>query len=133
MKVYVSTSSKDLEVARQRMEAIEAMGHEIVLDWTQSFDASVPKSWWPKLAEADVDAVKEADCMVLIGEPTSGCFVELGAAIANRVPVVWWCSSEEYLGRHFFLHYSGLVTAHAAEHLEWILSFAEACMNHRKP
>ena len=123
MKIYLSCSSADLALAAERMATIRAMGHEIVYDWTASFNDNVLKEDWPALAAMDVDMVKAADCMVLWGQPTAGCYVELGTAIVDRVPVVWVMDGiDAYQGRHFFMYYHGLC-AITAPSLPSVLAF----------
>ncbi len=130
MKIYVSMSSADLDQARENMKKLTDLGHEVVLDWTKSFGEDVPVSAWPSKVLEDVDKVSEAEVMVLFGEPTRGCYVELGAAISSRMPVIWMTPGKPGCEAYFFLHYPGLYQVDNWDSLSVVLGFLSVVYGH---
>ena len=106
MNVYLSTSSADLALAQNMMKAIQNHGHTVALDWTATFQK--PESRWGDLVGQEILAVQGAEVVLLVGEPTPGCYVEVGAALASGVPVVWLRGRSTQDTKHFFF-YSPLV------------------------
>jgi hypothetical protein len=107
MKVYVSMSSADTRAARKIMDKVRAAGHTVVHDWTASVDkteagCSLSQS---SAAKDDIDAVVEADLLLIYGEPTAGC--ELGAALAWGLAVVW--IMPQGAAAHTFLKHDGVL------------------------
>lgn len=84
LKVYVAGSCKNISLIKALMNDIEAMGHEVIVDWTKH------KSEPAKLyAEKDIKALQDCDCLIycLDGIPSRGKNFELGYATALKKPV----------------------------------------------
>lgn len=92
VKVYLATASSEIALAEMYMGRLRAAGHTITFDWTEtirSIGSANPREannddrgrW----ADADLGGALAADIFWLLvpGKPSIGCWVELGAVIAN--------------------------------------------------
>ncbi len=94
MKIYVAGSSLEISAVQQAQTEVRAAGHEITEDWTLSL-TEVFKHQGKELARflhhnarADMDGVILADAIILLNDPKcGGAYVELGIALAFRIPV----------------------------------------------
>lgn len=88
MRIYLSASSADMPAARKAMEFLRELGHEVP-DWTleaeREHDMSAEEL--RERALAAIGEVVDADALILIGPVSSGCLIEVGAALAALVPV----------------------------------------------
>ena len=123
MKVYFSTTSSDLERARELMEVLVYAGHEITYDWTQGFEREPEMSdrEMTERADADIDGVHRADAVVVAMHPKmeeqmTGAAIEIGAAFALDKPVIVVEDIAEF--RHFF-QYHPMVTRVSS--MDWAL------------
>lgn len=101
---YLAASSSRPRDAAAAVRELEALGLQVVLDWTAYLNAE--EQDYPALARRDVEAARDADLFVFLAEPKSyGAMVELGARLAaeKRVHAIG--------GDHFFLRHE-LVTHH---------------------
>lgn len=97
---YLAASSERPAEVRIAMRDIEALGYRNLQDWTAALGA--PPSDYPRLADEDIDAARDADLFVLLAEPMShGAFVELGARLGagKRAHVL-----SQAITRHFFTY-----------------------------
>ena len=92
MKFYVAGKWQDRELIREIMDKLEAMGHEITVDWTRHEypDNEDVLSIWATL---DIHGVQTCDTFVVLfinGHRFRGALVEVGAALAmhKRVCVI---------------------------------------------
>lgn len=77
---YLAAASVRSVEARVAMLDVEALGYRNLQDWTAALNA--PQSEYPRLAEEDVAAARDADLFVLLAEPMSyGAMLELGARL----------------------------------------------------
>ena len=92
MKFYIAAWAGSRKMVKELMSRIEAMGHEITVDWTDLL--GIPKPERDQHQEAvrevavrDINGVLAADVLVLFSEPDDGGgrYVELGAAIASHM------------------------------------------------
>ena len=89
VKIYVAGPLADVATVRAVQADVVAAGHELTLDWTE--DAALPGNYGSQpdasgtLAQAEVNAVMEADAVLVIASDHDGrgMFVELGAALAR--------------------------------------------------
>jgi nucleoside 2-deoxyribosyltransferase len=133
MKVYFSTTSSDIERARELMHVLIVHGHEITHDWTAGFEreAEMSDRELTERADADIDAVHRADVVVVYMQPKmehqmTGAAIEMGAAFALDKPVVVVEDEAEF--RHFF-QYHPMVTRVAS--MDWALRFIEELASNR--
>lgn len=90
MRIYVAGALADSARVRDVQAAVVAAGHELTLDWTSGEDvslrdyASEPEAAG-RIAAADLDAVRQADAVLVVTSEHQGrgMFVELGAALAE--------------------------------------------------
>lgn len=90
MKVYVAGALADVERVRGVQAAVVGSGHELTLDWTRGADAALvdyaaAHGVSARLASAEVDAVLDADAVLVVASEHDGrgMYVELGAALAG--------------------------------------------------
>jgi len=89
-KVYVAGSSKDAKTVRAAMDMLEAGGHKITHDWTQTLNRPVAER--PEIAAKDLDGVYESEVVLLINHREGvGSMTEFGMAIAWGRPVFVVC------------------------------------------
>ena len=101
LNVYVAGSVRErMERAVPVIAQLRAAGVEITLDWTTDIDpsasesrsdADVPDDVRRRAAEDDMDGVRRADFVLLLAPDergSSGAWVELGVALALKIPVV---------------------------------------------
>jgi hypothetical protein len=106
---YLAASSQRPLDARLAMRDVEALGYQNLADWTLALAA--PVGDYPRLAEEDVRAARDADLFVFLAHPLShGAFLELGSRLGagKRAHVVNPGAAE----RHFFTFHP-LVVLHA--------------------
>ena len=119
MSVYVSTSSKRIERAREVIAYLKAKGFRITHDWTVGFDdeASYTDEELSRRAAADVRGARAADFVIVIMlkemSIMTGAAVEIGAALAVGTPVV--IVEEEIPFEHFFKHHENIVRVPSLE------------------
>lgn len=75
------------------MEVLRNSGHQITHDWTheEPYAEGDPRGppYYRKCAEADVTGVETADALFVLTHPHGkGMFVEMGIALAKRIPIV---------------------------------------------
>lgn len=95
MKIYIAGASSELARCERAVTLACALGHEITLDWTKDvraatvLDDALSPSRCAELAAADLRAVEQAETLVLLipKTPSTGCWVELGYALAHSIPV----------------------------------------------
>lgn len=86
MKIFVSASWQDKEIAKELMDALEKHGHEITERWYTHLEKEKYKSF----AEEDVEGVKKCDTYIMYngGVTTAGKYVEMGIAIAWKKRII---------------------------------------------
>lgn len=94
MKIYVAGSSKDAAEVSRYMRSLEAAGHVITHDWTvailagESPNEGLSEKRARELADECWHGVLAAEELHLFtGSQTIGAWVELGMALAWRIPV----------------------------------------------
>lgn len=94
MKIYVAASSKDAAEVSRYMRSLEADGHAITSDWTRHILAGeapnegLSEERARELADECWHGVLAAEELhLLTGSRTIGAWVELGMALAWRIPV----------------------------------------------
>jgi len=86
-KVYVAGSSKDIQRVQKAIAMLEAGGHEITHDWTQTVGR--PPSEYEVIASDDLDGVYDAEVLLLINHQDGfGSMTEFGMALAWGRPVI---------------------------------------------
>jgi len=88
MKFYIATHFHNREGHAQAKQALEALGHELTFDWTVQMGRFDNPSVLISIAVYEIEAVKEADYVVVILPGRLGTHVELGAALALDKPVI---------------------------------------------
>lgn len=101
LRVYVAGAAIERHArAIPVIAELRAAGVTITHDWTRDLDAfgsaensdaDVPEEVRRRCAELDANGVRLADFVLLLapyGRGSSGAWVELGMALAHRVPVV---------------------------------------------
>lgn len=96
MKIYLSGSFKARQQIRERAFELQDHGHECVSNWLfePALQVGDPETEaWQMRARGNEDIidVSRADLFVMFAEwpsSTGGRFVELGVALALRIPVV---------------------------------------------
>jgi nucleoside 2-deoxyribosyltransferase len=83
---YLSTRKDGSAQAGALLEALKALGWERTLDWTDRND--VGPEGYADTALAEIEAVREADVLVVLLPGGYGTHVEIGAALALGKPVV---------------------------------------------
>lgn len=94
-RIYVATSTKNVEMARELKQAIRESGREVTHDWTgidhifdHSLDDGEDYLAKKRAAENDLRGVRTADLLIYLGhELCFGANIELGAALAYGLPV----------------------------------------------
>lgn len=94
MKIYIAGSSQELGRCERAILFATSLGFHITYDWTSSVRSAIaqgvlehemPFEQRAHQARRDLDAVKDADAVVLLapekGAPSRGCWVELGYAL----------------------------------------------------
>jgi hypothetical protein len=93
-KIYVTGTSKERERVRAAMAAVKKLGLEITHDWLAEIEQdgvagavneALDDEKRRRYSRADLDAVRRADWFWLLApreSPSSGCWVELGYALA---------------------------------------------------
>lgn len=93
MIVYVA--GKDFDRCAALMDWLRDQGHPCAFDWTE-----LPAGCRdPEAAEQMRAAIDYADALVLVGtEPKMlGAYVEVGMALARRIPVILFATSRDSL------------------------------------
>ncbi len=109
MKLYVATGFERADKASEVMEALRSLGHTITFDWTV-YRPMVLDGWKPDpeqlegIASEEVEAVKDADALIVLLPGGKGTHVELGVALAMRKPVCIF--GDEARSVPFYLHSS---------------------------
>jgi len=88
VKYYIATSIKRAKEHNQIRDALNNLGHKITYDWT--LHGSVKNISLERLKEVGedmIDAIKEADFIVVLLPGGKGTHTELGASIAYNKPV----------------------------------------------
>lgn len=99
MKLYLAASSREADRVRRAQLAIRERGWLLTLDWLTELesnlargvrDADLSREDQRRHAQADLDAIREADVVWLLApqEPTKGAWTELGFALGIGKPVV---------------------------------------------
>jgi nucleoside 2-deoxyribosyltransferase len=122
MRVYVSSAFHHMDFAAQAASILQQLGHSITLEWwlleaNLNFDSSVSKvekeACYQKMAEQEVQAVRDADVVVQVGPGRRGAAVEMGACLGLGKPAALVipadCLVEDYDNVHVFF-YHRLVT-----------------------
>lgn len=95
-RIYVATSTKNVELARELKQAIRSLpGREVTHDWTGTdhiFDTSLDEgddAFAKKIAAInDLRGVRTADLLIYLGHDLCfGANIELGAALAYGIEV----------------------------------------------
>ena len=90
--VYVAGASKEAAEVASFIERLEAQGIHITYNWTRDVlsatkpDNELSEAERARLAFVDLDAITRAEdfWLILPSNPSAGCWVELGAALAQR-------------------------------------------------
>ena len=91
MKYYIATSLSRMVAHNLARDALKMFGHEITYDWTSHGSVkSVSKERLQEVSIKELNAVSEADFVVVLLPGGSGTHLELGFAIAS--------------GKRIFLH-----------------------------
>jgi len=105
VKLYIAGSSKELSRAERWIATCRAAGIEITEDWVASMRAAGPDhAADPEVlvsaAQRDLDGVRSADLVWVLIPPavagSTGCWAELGAALAWGVPASLSAPTDEY-------------------------------------
>lgn len=127
MKIYVAGSRHERESVNAAQRALIDRGHTITFDWT-SAEGEIRNSWaegyeggdqWSKIARREVEAVREADCLVACLSPEGlgrGLFIEIGIGIERGIPIYllgdvrpndsnFWCLDQVTIFRDPWLLY----------------------------
>ena len=114
MKVYFSTTSRDLDKARALMQRIRDAGHTITFDWTEGidFEEHMSGAELSARAEADIEGVRQADIVAVYMQPKmerkmTGAAIEIGAAYALHTPVA--VIEEGARFAHFFKYHPSVI------------------------
>lgn len=92
MKIYLASSSANIDTVENWRDALKAYGHEITIDWpamVRRFGANpthatvAERRIW---ADADLDAVGNSDYFWMLMPGSFGSGVEYGAATIHGVP-----------------------------------------------
>ena len=114
-RVYVAGSSQEMDRASRWIDLFSALTtHMITLDWTKKVreagSANPPD--WTRDRKTDaaceaLDAVADADLFWLLvpNTPSQGCWVELGVAYGNGLPI--------YASGRYHIPFFGSVAHHA--------------------
>lgn len=93
--VFVAGASSEPERVRWAMDAVEREGWFLALDWLATIEGAgtacegLTRAARRAYAEIDAMALHDSDVMWLLASPkTRGGWVELGLALAWRIPVV---------------------------------------------
>lgn len=92
MRVYVASSTANIDRVEQAYERLEELGHTITHKWTlqvrelgDAEDKDLTPQHQHQLAQGDFRGVKNAELVVVLGHPAvCGALIELGMAIALR-------------------------------------------------
>lgn len=113
MKIFVSGQIEEKVTIRGIFRELEARGHTISHDWTQTDNISdklSEKEECGARAKKDIDAVIDCDIYILMSNNRSagkGMYVELGAALAlrsvNNKPDIYIVGPMNHLSI-FYLH-----------------------------
>lgn len=97
MKAYVAGRTSEVETVRQAQRILEAVGHEIALDWTQAGDLELaaPARAKRALSEKKCEAVIRSSLFVLLWKHDStfdrvpiGKLIEFGIAAASNTRII---------------------------------------------
>lgn len=87
MKYYIATSIKRIKEHNLIRDALNALGHNITYDWTiHGSVKNTSSERLKKVGENMIDAIKEADFIVVLLPGGKGTHTELGASLAyNKI------------------------------------------------
>jgi len=91
-RFYMSTGMENIEIAREVIAALESAGMQCTYDWTKSTYGGMIYTE----EEQEVRGVKNADFMICVLPGGKGTHVELGIAIAEKVPIYLYAPSNDY-------------------------------------
>lgn len=84
MKFYIATSLSRMTAHHMVRDALKNCGHELTYDWTLHGSVkSVSKERLQEVASLELDAVSEADFVVVLLPGGNGTHLELGFSIAR--------------------------------------------------
>ena len=125
---YIATGLQNAAAHRALRPKIDALGHTLTYDWT--VHGSVKSSSHARLtevAELERQAVIRSDFLVVLLPGGSGTHVELGLALASRIPIFlmgdplfFMLGPETCAFYHFpFIHWSNNVTQLLEQLTHW--------------
>lgn len=131
MRYYIATRLENHAAHNQVRDWLTTLGHEITYDWTQHgpvWSAGIERL--REVATLEEQGVRDADVViVLLTDPPSGrgTHVELGLALARRIPIVIHTPSSRLAGADpdtcAFYHRPSVVWAFGA--LETVVDVVE--------
>lgn len=119
MKLYIGAGMADKDKARDLARVLKREGHEITFEWFALHD--LEETWSDdkraEVAEQEIDGVRRADAVLLIGPGGRGMHVELGAALVLGKPVALLVEADPKFS--LFYHH---------EHVSWLPPLRETVL-----
>ncbi len=95
MKIYIASSLENRERAAALVRQIRISGHTITYDWTMRGDVrNSGEMAMLETAQNEVNAVTDADLVIILLPGGKGTHTELGVALATREKKKIWIWSE---------------------------------------
>jgi nucleoside 2-deoxyribosyltransferase len=117
-RYYVATRKDRTADAEALANALQAHGWERTLDWSDR--TNVGPERYPETAADEIQAVREADVLVVLLPGGYGTHVEIGAALALETPVILHAPDRKTLETPYpcVFHYHPRVTLLVSEFLD---------------
>ena len=89
MKYYIATRLENHGEHNRLRDLLKLAGHECTYDWTQSGSVTGDLQRISEIAQLEIAGVLSADFVIALWPAGRGTHVEIGAAIARGIPVLF--------------------------------------------